>query len=367
MALAPQLVTLSNDETFGDDDWKELIGTTAPGGGDSFTASSSEAALVGLVDAYRTAAAVRYFTGYAQCDDVAPWQLHRKNPVRHPRYPWMFSSGVSFTYIEPKGNFENPNNEPWVDAATVGIPNQEGPLTRTSNYEKAFATVRFSQLPYPVLSDEEFQDDPFLQGQDSTGAYNGIPLEVHRNCIIYDGVEPSFNLLQADGEVGMLKWAETGVGGPPSQPTLGTKFPAPLGVPQCKVAFSIKWVDVPDAYIFGTEYVPNKIVGGLGRVNENYFLGFVPGVLWLSAVRFERFTPPLWATSMPAISWNVSMIFEFFDPEKGVPASSYRGHNLMPFSGSLGYYYCTRDGNPAGQPYLGKYDYNKLFEHNNKP
>jgi hypothetical protein len=344
---SPELAALSADQEFDSEDWLELMGTFSPAGEDAFTETQSDAVLVGYTDASRAIGIIRFFVGYSQCDTTAPWKLHRYPPPVHPRYPWMNSTGVSLKFFSPKGNPDNPNNAGYVEAVEA-----DGLLPYMAKYEKVQITARFSQLPYPVLNDEQLESQPV-----------GFDTEVDRYATIYETAEPNYNMLQADGGASVLYWAETGTGGP----TVADQFASPTGTVQIQNAYSIAWYQVPDRYLFGTNYDPPKITAALGRTNSVAFLGFEIGELLFTGARLERYTPPLWSTDPPAIFWKVTYQFTAFKPEKGV-VSAYYGWNLQPFRNGK-YYLATRDntGIASGEKFLPSYDFAKLFEHAEKP
>ncbi len=347
----PQLQPLSFDQQFTATDWLEMVGTSTPAGDDTFTETGSDAVLVGIIDAKRAIGAIRFFNGYATCDQAAPYKLHRYPPPQHPRYPWLHSTGVALKLVGPRGNTDNENNQPWIEAAD---PN--GLLDKVANYEKAYATVRFSQLPFPLLTDDELESQ-------------GAPFntELDRYCTVYETAQPSFDVLQADGGVAALKFAQGSATPDPVLPQIGSSFPAPIGVNQVKNAYSIRWWRVPDGYLFGSNYDPPKISVALGRVNSASFLGFNPGELLFTGAQLTRYTPPLWVFDPPAVFWDVVYQFTAFKPDLGEPSGGFYGHNCLPWRGNGKYYYCTRDGLTSGEPFIQSYDFARLFEHADKP
>lgn len=343
---SPELYPLSTDEQFTGEDWLEMIGTFSPAGEDAFTDMQSDAVLVGVADAKKAVGAVRFFIGYSQCDTTSPYKLHRYPPPQHPRYPWLNSTGISLKFFAPKGNPDNDNNEPYVDGTDAS-----GLISRMAKYEKMQMTVRFSQLPYPVLNDEQLE---------AQGA--GFDTELDRYATIYETAQPSYNVLQADGTEANLIWAEQSA---PLTPPL-TKLPVPLGNVQVQNAYSIGWAQVPDNFLFGSNYDPPKVTAALGRTNSAAFLGFNPGELLFTGAQLTRYTPPLWVVEPPAIYWKVVYQFTAFKPEKGVTGSSYYGYNVLPWRNGK-YYLATRDGTTGGDKYLPSYDFAKLFEHADAP
>lgn len=331
-----------DDEFDYETDWKELLD---PAPEDNISASAMEATLVGTVPFHKIRSAARYFLGYSYCDEGDPYYLYREPPAFHPRWNNLYCHGISFRGLNPKTNDTNAQGEPYTQSPF-------DPDLYTGNFEYAVATVRYRSFGrMRFLGDDDF-------------VYTGPEDEIQR--FVQFTSNPAIEALSSDG-ASQLKFAE---GGPP--PT-GTAFPAPIATLLAKCSFVMSWYHVPHRFLSESDIIlkPTKILNCMGKVNSVAFADgeFAAGTLLMQPPTFEPMLFPVCAENNYDLltGWNVHIPFVFFDPEKGVPASSYRGHNLMPFRDDGRFYLATRDGTTGGRRLLAEEDFGTLFEHVSAP
>lgn len=320
-------------------DWKELLD---PAADDNVSNAVMEATLTGVVPFNKIRSCARWFLGYSECDDGSPYGLYREPPAFHPRWPNLYAHGVSFKGLNPQSNADNPNGEPYTESPF-------DPDLYTSKFEKALVTVRF----------RSFGRMRFLGDDDIASS----DLEWQRWTQFT--TSPQIEALSSDG-ASQLKFAE---GGPP--PT-GVAFPAPVATLLAKCNFVASWLHVPHRYLSESDLIlkPTKILNCVGRVNDDTAFGeFDAGTLLLQPPTFEPVLFPVVAEKAYDLmtGWNVHLPFVFFDPEKGVPGSSYRGHNLMPWRSDGKFYLATRDGTTTGRRLLAEADFGQIFTHVSAP
>lgn len=336
------------EDEFTADDWKELLDNVQPGGGDVFGLGRGEAVLVGYIPARKRRSARTFFLGFAEADNTN-YTLKRTLPVRHPEYADMWCTAVIFQQFAPTGNTDNENNAPNRPALAT-----EGELSKQGNYQHCYVTLRFSNLPYRVVSDEDLTDD-----------YSGK--EYNRFVTRPANTQASVQVLQAETS-SYLKFAEGSGAGSPTQPTAGTtEFPGVLGVFQTKTSYSLIWHMVPEEYIFDG-LIATKFNNCIGRVSSEDFLGFPAGTLLMEPPRFDKRQFPVVTQNGadPLFLYDVQINFQHFDPSKGVD-SVYRGHNLMPWRNDGKYYLATRTGATSGEGWLPTADFAQIFDHVLKP
>jgi len=369
MSAPPQLfVELADDEFDYETDWKETIGNTAPVSS-SFTADEQDTTLTGEIPASKVRSALRYFLGYSYADGSTPYSLHRELPARHPVFPQLYAYSASVTNIGPKPNLTNPDNETYIESPFEG---SDGNTMWYGGYNKALLTVKFrSWGRVRFLPDSDI--DSYLD-------------EYKRYCSF--DAEPSMESLQADGS-SQLVFREGGGANQPTPPNPAnstpptppyTAFPAPIAELMGKTALTVTWLQVPHNYLstdpdilildrilgkYSTGDTPDnystwKYPPRIGTVNADFFLGFYPGTLLLRAVKA---TPILYPVTCAdpydvATGWNLQMVWEHFDPVKGIaysvdPAnpsgvpidpnkSPYRGHRIFPYARTGQWFYATR-------------------------
>src|SRR5690242_12265826 len=124
---------------------------------------------------------------------------------------------------------------------------------------------------------------------------------------------------------------------------------------------------------FGRQLLfPTKIIDRMGRVNADSFLGvFGPETIRMLPPQFEIF--PWWVPSddpdEPLYGVNVTLNFEWFEPENAIDPPFRKGWNNMPWggdgkvNGDGKYYRATRDGTNAGRGLLQAVDFMPMFTH----
>lgn len=341
----PELYIEDPDDEFDyETDWKEAIDITQPGGGDVTSATSQEAVLVGYVPFNKVRSAERYFLGYSYADDAAPWKLHREPPARHPRKPSLYAYTVSSLGFVPQSNEENENREPYVESPFAGSLDE---TLWNADYQRALMTVR-----YKSFGRMRFLADSFIT--DYTDEWKRMTRW---------SASPAVEALQADG-IAQLKFAE---GAPSTAGPDGAAlaFPAPLASLLSKVGMVLRWYAVPSEYVSSDSFIfiPDQILALLGTVNEEPFLGFSKGTMLLKAVSAEETLFPVHPLDPFDIvgGYDITLMWEHYDPPKGETSSEYRGHRIFPYRIDGKHYYCTREN--GTDELLPLADHFKVFQH----
>jgi hypothetical protein len=340
-------------------DWFEWPEGAQPGGGGAFSASSQEATLVGYVAANPLRAALRYFLGYSQTETSQPpdaggeepevsageiYRLRREPPARHPQFPQLYCHAVGFSGLGIKGVA----NEPIY--LTSPFQDYLGEDLKYASYESYVLTLKFKSYGLTrFLSDEE------MDGYDPPYAYEWLRWSSFE-------VGPAVQALTADGS-SQLIFRE---GGGDPHPVAGTDaFPAPLAELLAKASLTVKWMGVPHDWISDNEYYlfPSKVISLLGHVNDADLFGNPTGTMLFTAATFEPTLFPVAPAdpSQPLVGWDVTFVFEQYDPPKGVEASAYRGHRVFPWRKTGKHYYCSREN--AADELLPLGSLYKLFQH----
>lgn len=341
-------------------DWMEMIDNTQPGGGGGISYQSQDAVLVGLVPYNKIRTAAKFFLGHSWADADSPYRLHRDPvPQRHPTWPQMRAYSVGYVGLAPQSESDNPNREPYLVSPFVGPDNQQ---LYTGSYQKAILTVRF----------RSFGRMRFLSDADVEAAADevGVPAykkEFMRFCRF--NLDPSVEELSADGS-SQLHFAETN-GVPPNEPSVSnpaTPFPAPVVELLAKGSLSVTWLNVPHEYVSSDTdiLVPDKILACLGHWNSASFLGYKPGKLMLMALKAEEVLFPIATVDedVPATGWNLTLVFNQFDPPKGVTGSDKHGHRLFPWRTNGKWYWCVRE---SGADFYAGADLYTVFQNVNDP
>jgi hypothetical protein len=222
-----------------------------------------------------------------------------------------------------------------------------------SKYKDLLINADFGPLPYDVKTDDEITTDA------------GVREEWERYVRIIG--EPAIDVLSYEGSA--FKWAEgSGVNG---EPATDAKLPATFSfsVPERKADITLMWYYVPQEWThLAGKALPFKLQTYIGTVNDTEFLGNAAGTLLFDSYDVQPVYPPFQTTDWSVYKCNhITMKFKFFDPEKGV-ASSYRGHNLLPYraeNGNAKYYYAvTNVTSPiTAYPIYASYEFRNLFSH----
>lgn len=339
---------LPDFDTFSREDWKERIAAFKPGGGDMFSLESGEAVLVGVIPWAKRYSFILTALGYSYVDQETH-DLRRVLPLFHPWYTFLACVAVD---IQPKVPTVNEDGED-PDALNTKIEAEDPEVSFDyAGYKWADVTIKFSQMPFNYIDDEE-----------GVAEYERYFCDISR--------QGSLDVLSLQNGL-RLTFAE----GP-----AGIKNNAPateLGVWCYKEILMMKWWYVPFEFIASSSvlegapgYDAAKISAAVGCVNRTEIFGFRPGTLLLHPPTFERFLWPL-RTADPnqsAFGVHVHLPFQVFNPEKGVPSSIYYGHNLMPFSGDKDnpdngkWFYATRgdSGSVLNPPFLPTAEFRDMF------
>lgn len=305
---------LSNPYTASD--WKEAIGNEQQGG-ETFAVEGGQASIAVKVPWAKARQFVRFVLGWSYLNDfdgtVASYTLIRENPQQHPRMPWLYASSVSLSGLGPVGTPGVGTKESGV-YGSASLPN--------AKYDTIVATVQFRDYPWAFKG--------------NSPSYNAI-LEAQRNVFI--SATPSVEVISAEG-LNNIKFA--------NGPIAGSAAPAPFGTLMSKTTYTLNWMWVPHEYISTTAYpilTPSKILGCVGKVNNDTFLGFAPGTLLAQAPVFEPMRFPIGCidSTLGFYGWNVRLPIQFFDPPRGVEDANYRGHLCIPYRKDLLWYGAIRE------------------------
>jgi hypothetical protein len=336
-----------DDEFVYAEDWKECVDDSQPGGGSAFSGTQQEATLSGYVPFNKVRSAYRYFLGHAYADAGAPYKLYRENPARHPVFGNLYAHSASVTPIAVKANTDNENNEPYLESP---FDDARGEPMRYGGYEKAVMTVRYKSFGrMRFLPDEDVADytDEWKRNTRWTS-------------------DPAIQSLTAEGS-SMLKFREGG--GDPHPTADASPFPAPVAELMARAALSMRWERVPGEYVSADPFVffPTKILSLLGTVNDDAFLGFYKGTMLLTAVKAEEVLFPVTTADAYDVAggYDLTLVWEWFDPEKGVPASEYRGHRVFPWRKTGKWYWATREN--SADELLPLADHLRVFQHWDDP
>lgn len=354
--------------------WKEVVANFRPSGANSFSQTSGEAVLVGLVPAARVRGALRFLIGYNNVETVATFGtapdtstqlIQRTNPVYHPRYTNLVCTSAAEEEFKPTGAYVGGG----AAARSLKAPSNSTVLSATdllfrTNYEWAKITARFQPIPYDLAADE---------GIDRQAA------EWQRN--VWVDLEPRTEFLSLDGFRLIFSEGE-GNTAPLTNPK-GTEFPAPFGQILVKPDIVVRWYLVPGGFVMGTNSsFPTKIVAGLGKVNASSFLAYPAGTLLFLGAKMTRHPWTLRAGTEGGFLYSIEFMMSYFDPPKGKTGDAQivtnRGHNNMPWRGTAEegalvagdtnagkWFLATRTGGSgtiAVDPRLiEEYDFNLLF------
>lgn len=212
----------------------------------------------------------------------------------------------------------SPNiDSPWFNA--------DGSLMRVGYYHQATFTIRYKSFGRVRF----LPDGHIATYKDEWKRY------------VRWSTDPGAETLSADGQ-SQLKFDE----GADNDPK-GKVFPAPITTLLGKCAFSAIVFNLPHEYISSDPdfLSPDRVTARLGTLNSVNFLGSKPGTLLLMAAKFEEVPFPVAPDDPydPITGWDVTFVWDYFDPPKGVPASDKFGHRLYPYRKDGKWYYCLRD------------------------
>jgi hypothetical protein len=332
-------------------DWEELCeGLTQTGGGASFARDAGEAALVGSIPANKKRSAIQVLLGTAWAGDGTggDYALHRTLPVRHPDFPFMRADSVAFVDYNPIGNPDQASNKAKIAAAVPGDN-----LAWRFKYSRSITTLRFKPHNFPFVTD--------------AAMVSGGLQEYYRNCVIFDSMDPSLELLLAD-TMPFLQFIEgtdsTGAS------LVGRSFPSPVAERIQKTDMVLGWFSVPVEFV-ANPYLPSKIVANIGKCNQedNWLTAFPKGTLLLDGVRVKRSQQQIWTVNdrIPFLL-DIFFMFKLADPTAAVTKTDppgtpiFKGWNLFPLSRTGGWFSAARGGNTS-DPFVPFGAFDGMFTH----
>ncbi len=298
-------------EQFTEDDWKELVSSAQPGGGNAFTRHTAEATLVGLVPFNKLLGLARYALGWNYCNGST---LQRIAPIAHPLYTNLNCTGFSELPYVPGIENQTGTVIPSSGDSNLFLEAKEPlyagvvPLRGYSSYRKSRVTMRFGTLPFNLYDDD-----------DLTTLFAGK--EENRWTEIQ--TQPRMDILSVDGA--SLTFVES--------PAAGT-VPGKVGQVLVKSDVQVIWHDVPKTWLF-TDNEPVNIMAALGTVNSDTFFNYVPGTLLLVGARLTRNMWSFAAGGEDFFEYDVELLMSFFDPPTGAASPITHGHNLQPWRSPL--------------------------------
>ena len=244
--------------------------------------------------------------------------------------------------------------------AKVTGPDATEPLRYRLQFSRTKVTLTFKPVNYPLYPDSYMH---------SLGLR-----EYYRNCEIFQSTEPILELLLAETTqyVKFLEGSDE-----TSQPLIGEPFQGQTAERLEKISFWLAWYGVPFDYLTtpANPYNPVKITAGIGKVNENdgWLTGvsgaghFRKGTLLMEAPRLRRRRQNARVVNDGiAFVYDVFFPFIYFDPEAGETNPRFRGWNLFPFARTGKFFSAARMGDVT-KPVVPFYDFDRLFDHANKP
>jgi hypothetical protein len=332
-------------------DFKNFLGDHAP---DELHMSGDvqEATLEGYVLSNKVRDCVRKLLGFSYAETASPWIQRRENPQWHPEWPHLRAYDVAVRELVPESNDEYEPPGPFKPSPFDGD-------VYTTKYKWSHVVVRYRNFVH------RFRDDDAIPTAQE---------EWRRNCWVQ--TEPRVEALTVTGGQSMLRFAETGPGGPTAG-AAGTPFPAPIAMLLSKKGIVVHWFDVPWEYLSEDEdiFTPTKLDAVVGKVNSDFFMErYEAGTLLAEPYRYTISTWPVAPQdALDALrKVTIAMPFVFFDPERGATSPVTRGHNLMPWcgtgtdatkGGNGKFFLATRDGLTTGDRLVGSAAFGPIFTH----
>lgn len=334
-------------------DWIPLYDQEGPGSA-SVARDDGTATLVGLIPAHKEYSAHLNIVGCAYADLASPWAMHRVNPLPHPLYRQMRAVSADFVDFNPVGR-DQEGTAVSVAPAPYLADEPEGavrlPWVLNTAYKKV--TIKFRVLNYAHYEDAQM----------TTGGETPTPLpEVYRNTSFFEEITPRLEILLTGSEP-FLKWGDG--------PNVNQDIVLPIPDYIQKADLIVVWHAVPYEFIIppGLNYLPTKIMAGVGCVNSAAWYGFPAGTLKLEAPRYRKNVQapvrvlPDFFGFLPTV-YDVILPFTFNGKtnDAGSPVFP-QGHNLS-IQPATGKWYSVLRKNAVGSVGLFRpYDFNKLFEH----
>lgn len=268
--------------------------------------------------------------------------LLRTLPKAHPLYPWLFAE--RFSNIVGIGQMTK------ADAGSSIL--QVDPFDFAALYETYEMTAEFTPRPYVVCADSEIATG---QSTSWTTPDGSAQSKSHaQEWLRYTDFEflPALEWITA--QHGEFKFdAPTDV-----DIDLKAAGKGQLKMPFQKSTLKVTWYEVPYAYVEPNDgtLTPDDsyIFQGIGHISQNNWYGYPAGSLMLGAVQVQRYVPPMpefdyWQSSLIFDAkklCNISFYFQFTYPTRVTdPAAAannniiQRGHNLVPFAHTGGWYF----------------------------
>lgn len=342
----PNLAQETEDDTFTDEDWKELMANRRPGGSTVMSAENSEAVIVGVIAANKQRSAYQYFRGYSIADTESPWKLRRFQPLTHPVWPGLRCHAISFDDFAPMKNPTTDTANPGYNKPKRESIHPDNPL-HTGYYGLTEVTLTFKPFSMEYWEDE----------QEGSG-WDGK--EYKRNVIRFKNTEPSLELLTVQNR--FIKFIE----GTPD----GTEFEGSTHERKCVVNYILHWSQVEESFVYNEAGYPDKLMACVGRVNKDTFLGFSPETALMGAPVLTRYAQNLRTdTGIPIYAVDIDIPLSVFDPVPalGREVSLGKGWNLFPWSdegdaaGTGPAWYAAE--RPDHSPYIATADFEEAFTH----
>lgn len=407
----PVIIPEAPEDTFGPDDWVEVLASAKPGGAAGFSLQSSQDSLVLTVPGNKVRSAILEILGYSEADVAAPWRLRRPAvPMQHPRFPWLFADGISVQFTGPLGNttfpYDTRRDERYTggaartqsyfqakeDSVNMGIDGYSP--TYMGRYARAEITVRFGQVDWLMLKD----GDPIWENP-----ANGYGPDIEYNRFFgLSSFDPKLDLITAEGgtDASSFYFSETDDPTASDSPNLttGPAFNGSVHVRRAQSDIEMCWHSVAEDYTcVGGPIMPQpkRLLAHLGTTNDDWFPysetsaltpeeqgAYPPHTLLFNGLKGRRYQLPARTESifnLGAYNWDWYLQFVHFDPNRptavknkdGVPIaeeSRARGWRLQPHRHSRRWFGATAGdattrGTPAGNYPLMSTSFQDMFKH----
>lgn len=294
--MARQIPTLNILPPSQGGDWTERVSNLSPGHAALSNKDARVPELIRVPWAKRYAAALTIL-GYSFVEGS---KLRRKPPVRHPYWEWLHATACDIRGLKFIRMVEtNLEDQPYY-----------------ADYELAEIQITYEPLRYNVKTDEEME----------AGLAPGTAIAEYKRYLYQ---EPKLGLELLHLKQGSLVFVE-------GEPSLGdnTKVPTQeviLRTPKMGITFW--WYQVPEAWITTPTSPFKNIQACMGKVNNAEFLGYPKWTLLFESPVMEKYVASIRTgfSTEPEFYYDIAFPMIFYDPVKGVTASPYRGHNILPY------------------------------------
>lgn len=335
-------------------DWIPLYEAEGPGSV-SMARDDGTATLVGLIPAAKEYSAHLSIVGHAYADLASPWKMHRVNALPHPENRQLRAVSADFVDFNPVGRDQS--GTPVSYKANPYLADEPADCVRlpwvlNTAYKKV--TIKFRTVPYVTLEDAQM-------------TLSGVPLaEAYRSCSFFDEIAPRLEILTV-GNDPWLKWGDG--------PSVGQAVVYPIPDWIQKADLVVVWHAVPYEFVIppGFNFLPTRIMDGVGCVNSAAWYGFPAQTLKLEAPRYKKSVQapvrvlPTSPYYLPTV-FDIALPFTYLGKANGAASPVFaQGHNVYPLSDTGKWYSLLRKNATTPTGLFPAYDFDKLFQHVSAP